>query len=101
MKLKTTIALLLIISVTAIADTKPNVVYILADDLGMGDLSCYGQKKLKTPHIDRLSKEGMQFSNHYSGNTVCSPSRAVLMTCLLYTSPSPRDLSTSRMPSSA
>ena len=78
MKLKTTIALLLIISVTAIADTKPNVVYILADDLGMGDLSCYGQKKLKTPHIDRLSKEGMQFSNHYSGNTVCSPSRAVL-----------------------
>ena len=80
MKLKTTIAILLITSVTAIADTKPNVVYILADDLGMGDLSCYGQKKLKTPHIDRLSKEGMQFSNHYSGNTVCSPSRAVLMT---------------------
>ncbi len=60
----------------------PNVIYILADDLGYGDLSCYGQEKLKTPHIDRLASEGMQFTNHYSGNTVCSPSRAVLMTGL-------------------
>ena len=59
---------------------RPNVVYILADDLGMGDLSCYGQKKLQTPNIDRLATEGMLLSNHYSGNTVCSPSRAVLMT---------------------
>ncbi len=58
----------------------PNVIYILADDLGIGDLSCYGQKKYETPNIDRLAREGMQFSNHYSGNTVCSPSRAVLMT---------------------
>lgn len=59
---------------------KPNVIYILADDLGYGDLSCYGQTKLQTPHIDRLAKEGMRFTGHYSGNTVCSPSRAVLMT---------------------
>lgn len=59
---------------------KPNVIYILADDLGIGDLGCYGQKKLKTPNIDRLAKEGMLFTNHYSGNTVCSPTRAVLMT---------------------
>ncbi|MEO0453119.1 MAG: arylsulfatase [Verrucomicrobiota bacterium] len=58
----------------------PNVIYILADDLGYGDLSCYGQQKLKTPHIDRIAQEGIQFSDHYSGNTVCSPSRAVLMT---------------------
>jgi len=58
----------------------PNVIYILADDLGLGDLGCYGQKKLKTPNIDRLAEEGMLFSDHYSGNTVCSPSRAVLMT---------------------
>ena len=58
----------------------PNVVYILADDLGMGDLGCYGQQKLRTPNIDRLAEEGMRFSDHYSGNTVCSPSRAVLMT---------------------
>ncbi|WPJ98228.1 arylsulfatase [Coraliomargarita algicola] len=58
----------------------PNVIYILADDLGIGDLGCYGQQKLKTPNIDRLADEGMLFSDHYSGNTVCSPSRAVLMT---------------------
>jgi arylsulfatase A-like enzyme len=55
-------------------------VYILADDLGIGDLGCYGQQKLKTPNIDRIAAEGIKFTNHYSGNTVCSPSRAVLMT---------------------
>lgn len=59
---------------------QPNVIYILADDLGYGDLSCYGQTKFQTPNIDRLATEGMKFTNHYSGNTVCSPSRAVLMT---------------------
>lgn len=58
----------------------PNVIYILADDLGYGDLSCYGQDKLQTPNIDRLADEGIRFINHYSGNTVCSPSRACLMT---------------------
>ncbi|MFT5623446.1 MAG: arylsulfatase A-like enzyme [Bacteroidia bacterium] len=58
----------------------PNVIYIMADDLGLGDLGCYGQQKLKTPNIDRLAAEGMRFTDHYSGNTVCSPSRAVLMT---------------------
>ena len=62
------------------AASKPNVIYILADDLGYGDLSCYGQKKFKTPHIDRLASEGLKFTAHYSGNTVCTPSRAVLMT---------------------
>jgi len=62
------------------ATDTPNVIYILADDLGYGDLSCYGQEKFATPHIDRLAEEGLQFTAHYSGNTVCSPSRAVLMT---------------------
>jgi arylsulfatase A-like enzyme len=62
------------------AAEKTNVIYILADDLGYGDLSCYGQKKLSTPNIDRLATEGLKFTNHYSGNTVCTPSRAVLMT---------------------
>lgn len=62
------------------APQKPNVIYILADDLGYGDLSCYGQQKLQTPNIDRLAGEGLRFTAHYSGNTVCSPSRAVLMT---------------------
>ncbi|TWU57630.1 arylsulfatase [Rubripirellula reticaptiva] len=58
----------------------PNVIFILADDLGIGDLGCYGQQKLKTPNIDRLASEGLRFTDHYSGNTVCSPSRAVIMT---------------------
>lgn len=58
----------------------PNIIYLLADDLGYGDLSCYGQDKLSTPNIDRLAEEGLKFTNHYSGNTVCSPSRASLMT---------------------
>jgi arylsulfatase A-like enzyme len=71
---------LLALACQALAADKPNVIYILADDLGYGDLACYGQEKLKTPNIDRIATEGMQFSDHYSGNTVCSPSRAVLMT---------------------
>jgi arylsulfatase A-like enzyme len=65
---------------TLLSQEKPNVIYILADDLGYGDLSIYGQKKLSTPNIDRLGLDGMKFTDHYSGNTVCSPSRAVLMT---------------------
>lgn len=59
---------------------KPNIVYILADDLGYGDLSCYGQSHYKTPNIDRLAKEGMLFTQHYAGSTVCAPSRSCLMT---------------------
>ena len=67
-------------SIALAADIKPNVVLLVADDLGYGDLSCYGQKKLQTPNIDRLAGEGMKFTDFYSGNTVCSPSRACLMT---------------------
>ena len=61
---------------------KPNIVYILADDLGYGDLSCYGQDKFSTPNIDALAKEGMLFTQHYSGSTVCAPSRSALITGL-------------------
>jgi len=64
------------------AKRRPNIVYILADDLGYGDLSCYGQRKFRTPHIDRLAAEGMKFTQHYSGSTVCAPSRCALMTGL-------------------
>lgn len=64
------------------ADQKPNIIYILADDLGYGDLSCYGQKRFKTPNIDRLAKEGMLFTQHYAGCTVCAPSRSSLLTGL-------------------
>lgn len=59
---------------------KPNIIYILADDLGYGDLGCYGSTKIKTPNLDRMAAEGMRFTQHYSGQTVCSPSRCSLMT---------------------
>ena len=61
---------------------KPNIIYILADDLGYGDLSLYGQDEFTTPNIDRLAMEGMNFTDHYSGSTVCAPSRCSLMTGL-------------------
>jgi len=61
------------------ASATPNIIYILADDLGYGDLSCFGQKKLKTPNIDRLATEGIKLTDHYSANTVCTPSRHSLM----------------------
>ncbi|GAL80356.1 choline-sulfatase [Algibacter lectus] len=59
---------------------KPNIIYILADDLGYGDLSSFGQQKFNTPHIDKLAAEGMLFTQHYAGNTVCAPSRSALLT---------------------
>lgn len=61
---------------------KPNVIFILADDLGYGDLSCYGQTKFKTPNIDKLAASGIRFTSHYAGCTVCAPSRSALMTGL-------------------
>ncbi|PPK85749.1 arylsulfatase A-like enzyme [Neolewinella xylanilytica] len=60
----------------------PNIIYILADDLGYGDLSCYGQTLFDTPNIDRLAANGLRFTQHYSGSTVCAPSRSALMTGL-------------------
>lgn len=58
----------------------PNIVFIMADDLGYAELGCYGQKKIKTPNIDRLAAEGVRFTQAYAGCTVCAPSRSVLMT---------------------
>ena len=97
------------------ADSKPNIVFIFADDWGWGDLSCHGHPYVKTPYIDRLAREGTDFHRFTVASGVCSPSRAAVMTghfparynidghfaCLLYTSPSPRDATLSRMPSSA
>ncbi|MCU4157866.1 arylsulfatase [Carboxylicivirga sp. A043] len=60
--------------------TQPNIIYILADDLGYGDLGCYGQTKFETPNLDRMAAEGMLFTQHYAGSTVCAPSRSVLLT---------------------
>ncbi len=61
-------------------NSPPNVVFIVADDLGYGDLSCYGQTYFETPNIDKLAKEGLLFTQHYSGSTVCAPSRSALFT---------------------
>jgi len=63
-------------------EVPPNIIFILADDLGYGDLGCYGQERIKTPNIDRMAAEGMRFTQHYSGSTVCAPSRCALMTGL-------------------
>lgn len=59
---------------------KPNIIFIMADDMGYADLGCYGQKHIQTPNIDRLAEEGMRFTDCYAGSTVCAPCRSVLMT---------------------
>ncbi|MCF1716634.1 arylsulfatase [Flavihumibacter sp. RY-1] len=76
---------LLLISFSTVAQQKnqpPNIIYILADDLGYGDLGCYGQTKIKTPNIDQLAVRGKKFTSFYAGSTVCAPSRAALITGL-------------------
>jgi hypothetical protein len=70
----------LITAETAAASEKPNLVWIMADDLGYGDLDCYGQKVIQTPHLDRMAREGMRFTQFYAGATVCGPSCSVVMT---------------------
>ena len=65
-----------------LAAERPNIVYILADDLGYGDLGCFGQQSIKTPHLDRMAAEGMRLTRHYAGSTVCAPSRCVFLTGL-------------------
>ncbi|MCL4693986.1 MAG: sulfatase-like hydrolase/transferase, partial [Candidatus Hydrogenedentes bacterium] len=61
---------------------RPNIIYIMADDLGYGDLGCYGQDVVQTPRIDQLAEEGIRFTQCYAGSTVCAPSRCALMTGL-------------------
>jgi arylsulfatase A len=73
-------AVALLLTGAAFGEDMPNIVFILADDLGYGDLSCYGQKQFSTPNIDRLAAEGMKFTAHYSGHNVCAPARCALMT---------------------
>ena len=70
---------------TAVAKTplpaeKPNVIFILMDDMGCSDVSCYGAKKVKTPHIDRLAAEGIKFTDFHTAASTCSPSRAAFLT---------------------
>ena len=61
-------------------DVKPNIIYIMCDDMGYGDLGCYGQSYISTPNIDNMAKEGMRFTQAYSGSPVSAPSRASFMT---------------------
>ena len=85
----------------AAADSQPNVLLILSDDHSYPHVGCYGNKDIMTPNLDRFAAEGMRFDRAYVTSPQCVPSRASIFTCLLYTSPSPRDRQKSRMPSSA
>ncbi len=78
--LATIIALLIHLPATARAERPPNFVIILADDLGYGDLGCYGHPTIRTPHLDRMAAEGMRFTDFYVAACVCTPSRAALLT---------------------
>jgi len=69
-------------SAPGVKRTKPNIILIVADDLGYGDLGCYGQRRIRTPRLDRMAAQGMRFTHFYSGAPVCAPSRAVLLTGL-------------------
>lgn len=84
MKKKFTLGLAMVLVVTwgiaQVKPSKPNIVFILADDLGYGDVGCYGQEKIETPHIDQLARQGMRFTQFYAGATVCAPSRSSLLT---------------------
>ncbi len=73
-------ALLAAAGCAAAAAARPNLIWIMADDLGYGDLGSYGQKVIRTPHLDRMAREGLRFTHFYAGATVCAPSRSVLMT---------------------
>jgi arylsulfatase A-like enzyme len=79
MKTSLALSVLLLAAAADAAERPPNIVFILADDLGYGDLSCYGQQRFQTPNIDRLAAQGMKFTAHYAGSNVCAPSRCVLM----------------------
>ncbi|MCZ2343116.1 MAG: arylsulfatase [Bacteroidales bacterium] len=81
--IRATLGLLLLTATPILAaepGTKPNIIFLLADDLGLGDVGCFGQTKIRTPNIDQLAHEGLRLTTHYSGNAVCAPSRCVLMT---------------------
>ncbi|MCS7045653.1 MAG: sulfatase-like hydrolase/transferase, partial [Gemmataceae bacterium] len=75
-------ALVAAVPVEAGPGRKPNIIFIIADDLGYAELGCYGQTKIRTPNLDRMAAQGLRFTQHYAGNAVCAPSRCVLMTGL-------------------
>ncbi|TWU28121.1 arylsulfatase [Bythopirellula polymerisocia] len=114
MKLLTFILLIVLAnSLPLRASEPPNIIFILADDLGYGDLGCFGQKNFQTPHLDQLASEGMRLTNHYAGCTVCAPSRGCLHTGLhtghsyqrfngkIELRPDPQDITVARLLKSA
>ena len=74
------LTILLLLSASSFAQQKPNIIYIYADDLGHGEIGCYGQTKIKTPFLDQMAAEGIRFTQHYTSAPVCAPARAMLMT---------------------
>ena len=76
------VSLISLLALLSCAEQKPppNIIYILADDLGYGELGSYGQDKIRTPNLDRLAAEGMRFTEHYAGSPVCAPSRDTILT---------------------
>ena len=72
----------LVFTATVVAASHPNIIFIMADDMGYADAGCFGGQLIQTPNIDVLAKEGTRFTNCYAGSTVCAPSRSVLMTGL-------------------
>lgn len=79
-RISTAFLLVALVGCTPAPDRPPNIVYILADDLGYGEIGAYGQELIRTPNLDRLAAEGMRFTDHYSGSPVCAPSRGALLT---------------------
>src|ERR1700704_6268317 len=80
MKCKAFLLALILIPASLIAARRPNFIFVLIDDMGYADLSCYGQKQIETPNIDRMAKEGIRFTQFYVNSPICSPSRTALMT---------------------
>ena len=82
------VSLVSIVTVPAVAQEpktkRPNIVIVLADDMGYGDLGCYGQSRIRTPNLDKLAAEGIRFTSCYAGSSVCSPARAALMSAAAY-----------------
>ena len=78
--LKFTFGLLFLVTCSVVSAQQPNIIFIMTDDMGYGDMSCFGQKNYSTPNLDKLASQGMKFVNAYSAGTVCTPTRAAFMT---------------------